>query len=79
MILWYPLARGGLFYNQHIYMAHFIQYLKDTRGELKHVNWPTRKQAIWFTVVVVLISLVTAAYLGALDWLFTGVVQEQLL
>ncbi len=51
----------------------FIQYLKDTQSELKHVSWPTRGQAIAFTALVVVISLATAAYLGAFDLLFTRV------
>ncbi len=60
-------------------MSRFIQYLKDTQTELKHVSWPTRNQAIAFTIVVVLISLFTAGYLGALDALFTSLVQKFLI
>ena len=52
-----------------------IQYVKETRGELKHVSWPTRKQATVFTVVVVIISLATAAYLGLFDWIFTSILE----
>ncbi|GMU74432.1 MAG: hypothetical protein AMXMBFR44_6290 [Candidatus Campbellbacteria bacterium] len=57
-------------------MSRFIQYLKDTQTELKHVSWPTRRQAAIFTVIVVVISIATAAYLGALDWAFTWVVES---
>lgn len=53
-----------------------IQYLKDTQSELKHVSWPTRKQAIIFTSIVVVVSVATAAYLGAFDWLFTWIVES---
>lgn len=45
-------------------------YIKETKGELKHVAWPTRKQAIEFTGLVLVISIVVAAYLGVLDLLF---------
>ena len=48
-----------------------IDYIKETRAEFKHVAWPTRKQAILYTVVVIAISLVTAAYLGAFDYVIT--------
>ena len=52
------------------------QYIKDVRAELKHVSWPTRSQTIMYTVVVIAISLATAAYLGVLDYFFTeGVLQ----
>jgi preprotein translocase subunit SecE len=56
-------------------MSRFVQYLKDTRTELKHVSWPTRRQAIVFTAIVVVISIATAVYLGALDWAFSRVVE----
>lgn len=47
------------------------QYLRDTRGELKHVSWPTRRQALIFTALVIIISLLTAFFLGFFDFLFT--------
>lgn len=48
-----------------------ITYLKDTRGEMRHVSWPTRKQAIEFTIVVIAISVLTALFLGVFDAFFT--------
>jgi preprotein translocase subunit SecE len=50
-------------------------YIKETRAELKHVSWPTRSQAIVYTVVVILISLGLAFYLGLFDFMFTKVIQ----
>lgn len=47
-----------------------IEYLRDTRGELKHVSWPTRKQALVYTVLVIVISASIAMFTGALDFLF---------
>lgn len=46
------------------------QYFKDTASEMRHVSWPTRKQAVLYTTLVIVISLVVASYLGALDALF---------
>ena len=46
-------------------------YIKETRVEMKHVTWPSRKQAIAFTVVVIVISIGVALYLGFFDYLFT--------
>ncbi|KKW47569.1 preprotein translocase subunit SecE [Candidatus Kaiserbacteria bacterium RIFCSPHIGHO2_02_FULL_59_21] len=48
-----------------------LQYLKETRGELRHVAWPTRLQTILYTVIVILLSLFVAAYLGFFDYIFT--------
>ena len=52
------------------YVTRFINYLKDTRQELRHVTWPTRNQAIAYSVIVIVVSLVIAAFLGALDFVF---------
>jgi preprotein translocase SecE subunit len=49
----------------------FVQYLKDTRGELHHVAWPTRVQTVIYTVLVVVVSIFTALYLGFFDYIFT--------
>jgi preprotein translocase SecE subunit len=46
-----------------------IQYIKETRVELKHVSWPTRAQAIAFTVVVALISVGVSFFLGFFDYI----------
>ena len=60
-------------------MSRIINYIKDTRGELEHVSWPTRKQAIVFTVIVVAISILTAAFLGLFDYLFSLILQKFIL
>lgn len=56
----------------------FTQYLKDTRGELRHVAWPTRAQTIIYTVLVVVVSVGVALYLGLFDFLFTGALSRAL-
>lgn len=65
----------GFLLNQTCYMRRFFKYVKDTRGEMKHVSWPTRAQSIGFTVIVILLSLITAAYIGLFDWIFTTLIQ----
>ncbi|OGG50116.1 preprotein translocase subunit SecE [Candidatus Kaiserbacteria bacterium RIFCSPHIGHO2_01_FULL_54_36] len=47
------------------------QYLKDTQGELRHVAWPTRLQTIVYSILVALLSIVVALYLGLFDYIFT--------
>lgn len=51
-------------------MNRLFNYFRDTRGELKHVSWPTQKQTTVYTVLVILLSLLTALYLGVLDAVF---------
>lgn len=52
-------------------MAKITEYLKETRTEMKHVNWPTRRQAISFTAIVVGITVAFAIFLGLFDYFFT--------
>ncbi len=47
-----------------------INYIKETQAEFKHVNWPTKKQTIAYTIAVIVISVVVAYFLGAFDQLF---------
>ncbi len=48
-----------------------VDYIKDTKGELTHVSWPTKRQAVMYTVFVVIISIVTAFFLGFFDYIFS--------
>jgi preprotein translocase SecE subunit len=43
---------------------------------MKHVSWPSRPLIITYTLVVVGVSLVTAVYLGLLDYAFRLVVEQ---
>jgi preprotein translocase subunit SecE len=52
-------------------MKRLINYVKDTRGELKHVSWPSRKQAAAFTAIVLVISLAVSFFLGFFDFTFS--------
>ncbi|MDD5145884.1 MAG: preprotein translocase subunit SecE [Candidatus Pacebacteria bacterium] len=45
-------------------------FFKEVKVEIKKVNWPTRQETIRYTLVVIGISIVMAAYLGGLDFLF---------
>lgn len=47
-----------------------MSYIQETQAELKHVSWPSRAQTTVFTVVVVLVSVLTSIYLGLFDYLF---------
>jgi len=47
-----------------------VRYLKETRAELRKVSWPTRKQAINLTMIVLAVTVAMAIFLGAVDLLF---------
>jgi len=48
-----------------------VEYIKETRSEMKHVSWPTRRQATAFTAIVIAISVFVAMLLGLFDYLFS--------
>jgi len=47
-----------------------IQYIKDSKTELKKVTWPTKKQTMNHTILVICFSLAVAIFLGILDFIF---------
>ena len=49
-------------------MAGPIQFIKEAKAELGKVVWPSRKETIRITIAVIAISLVVAAFLGAVDY-----------
>jgi preprotein translocase subunit SecE len=49
----------------------FAVYLRETRGELRKVTWPTREEAQRLTAIVLGVTLMMALFLGALDFLFS--------
>ena len=53
-------------------MERLANYMSAVVAELKHVSWPTQRQAMIYSVLVIGISAVTALLLGAFDYVFTG-------
>lgn len=43
------------------------RYIKETRGEIKNIVWPTRHDTTVHGVLVIGISIVIGALMGALD------------
>ncbi len=71
-----PLEVGNLQISVSSNGMKIIEYFKETKGEFKHVNWPTRKQTIAYTLMVILISVALAYYLGFFDFVFSAVLQK---
>jgi|YelNatPaOPRAMG01_1025707.scaffolds.fasta_scaffold88485_1 preprotein translocase subunit SecE len=45
-----------------------VQFLKDAQAELKKVTWPTPKQAMASTAVVIVLVFVVSVILGIFDF-----------
>ncbi len=50
------------------YVAQARRFLVEVRQELNKVTWPERKETIASTGVILFLVVLTATYLGALDW-----------
>lgn len=57
-------------------MKPFFNYLTASRQELAKVTWPSRRQTVRLTLLVIAFSLVMAAILGTLDIAFSALLQH---
>ncbi|MEK7608711.1 MAG: preprotein translocase subunit SecE [Patescibacteria group bacterium] len=46
-------------------------FFLESKQELEQVRWPTRKEGVYLTGVVIFVSLIFAVFLGAFDYLFS--------
>jgi len=51
-----------------------LQFFREVRVEIKKVTWPTRKETIASTIVVLITTIIIGAFLGIVDFILsTGV------
>ncbi|HET7271495.1 MAG TPA: preprotein translocase subunit SecE [Rubrobacter sp.] len=56
-------------------LAGPTRFARDVRGELRRVSWPNRDQLRQSTAVVLIIVIVLAIYVAALDFVFQSLVR----
>jgi preprotein translocase subunit SecE len=44
-----------------------VQFLREVKIELKKVTWPTRKQTMGSTIVVIVLVMIISLFLGLVD------------
>ena len=49
------------------YINKGLQFLREVKVELKKVVWPTRKQTLSSTAVVLILTMIIALFLGVVD------------
>jgi preprotein translocase subunit SecE len=49
------------------------RFFQETIGELRKVSWPTRREAIRMTWIVIGVILVMAVILGGLDFIYSKI------
>ncbi|MCP4359466.1 MAG: preprotein translocase subunit SecE [Chloroflexi bacterium] len=51
------------------------KYLREVRGELKKVTWPTRAESQRLTAIVLAVSIAFAIFLWFWDTVFSNIIQ----
>jgi preprotein translocase subunit SecE len=55
-----------------------VQFLYDVRSELRKVTFPSRKETLASTAVVIVVVFLIATYLGFVDFILSMVVTKVL-
>lgn len=53
-----------------------ISFLKEVKTEIKKINWPTKKEVFRHTIIVLVISIIVAIFLGGLDYIYTLLMEK---
>lgn len=51
-----------------------LSFLKEVKTELSKVVWPTKKETIKLTAIVIITSIVVGLFIGFWDFLFTNLI-----
>ena len=66
------VKKPGFFAKVKGFFARIGKYFRDTRSELKKVVWPTKKQSLNSTGVVIVVVIIAALF-GGIVRLMIGV------
>jgi preprotein translocase subunit SecE len=56
-------------------ISRLTNYLKASFSELKKVSWPTKKETVNHTILVIVVSLAVAAFLGIVDYFLSEILE----
>jgi preprotein translocase subunit SecE len=68
--------RRGPFENHR--MANVAKYLKESKHELGKVIWPNKNELTKYSLLVIGVSLVLAAFMGGVDLIFSSILEHVL-
>lgn len=70
-----PPASKAAALKQDNWVQKSIQFLREVKIELKKVTWPTKKQTIGSTIVVLVLVLLASLFLGLVDIGLTSLIR----
>jgi len=47
-------------------------FFTEIKTQMKLVDWPTKKETIRYTLIVIITAIITATFFGGADFLFTS-------
>lgn len=53
------------------FVNNIREYLRETRAELQKVSWPTREETMRLTWIVIVVTVISALFLGLVSLLFS--------
>ncbi len=53
-----------------------VNFFKDVQTEVKKVSWPTSKETMRDTLIVIGVSIAVAIFLGSMDLIFTTLLNK---
>jgi len=56
-----------------------VNYLKNSKSELKKVNWPTKRVTLNYTLLVIGISILVAVFLALADYIFSSGIEKMII
>jgi len=55
--------------------SKFFSFFTETKQELNRVNWPSKDELIQSTWLVIVVTMILAVFIGALDMVFSYLVR----
>lgn len=52
-------------------MKKIAKFIKQSTSEFKKIEWPSKKQTIHLTALVIGVSVIVSLYVSGLDYVFT--------
>ena len=73
-----PISKPKAATQEPNFIQKSVQFLREVKVELKKVTWPSRKQTMGSTVVVVVLVLIVSLFLGVVDFGLSKLIQSVL-
>lgn len=70
-----PVSRTAAKKKKPTYLDQGLQFLREVKMELQKVTWPSRKQTIGSTAVVIILVIIISVFLGVVDLGLSNIVR----